>query len=281
MTAIKKMIKARQLDEAILDNLDEAYDQKGPDRKFVAVIGRAFDILRAFRPGGGPLGNSELSAATGLPKATVTRLTHTLTRLGYLNQLAGSGKYEPSPSILALGYCVMSNIRIRQLACANMQQLADHAGATVGLASRDRLSMIYVEQCHSVNIRTLHPEIGLRVPIATSALGRAFLAGISEPERHYFFGHFARILGDEWMRVRREIEDGIQQIAERGFCLVDGAYHQDARAVAVPLVSPDGNSVMAMTCAGPSFQLSVNDLEADLGPRLAHLCRSLTPLIGG
>jgi len=94
-----------------------------------------------------------------------------------------------------------------------------------------------------------------------------------------FFGHFAHILGDEWTQVRGEIEDGIQQIAERGFCLVDGAYHQDARAVAVPLVSPDGNSVMAMTCAGPSFQLSVNDLETDLGPRLVHLCRTLTPLI--
>jgi len=279
MAEKKKMIKARQLDEAILDNLDDAYDQKRPDRKIVAAIGRAFDILRAFRPGGGALGNSELSAATGLPKATVTRLTHTLTRLGYLNQVAGSGRFEPSPSILALGYCVLSNIRIRQLARANMQQLADHAGATVGLAGRDRLSMIYVEQCHSINIRSLHPEIGQRVPIATSALGRAFLAGVSERERHYFFGHFAHILGDEWTRVKGEVEDGIQQIAERGFCLVDGAYHQDARAVAVPLVSPDGNSVMAMTCAGPSFQLSVNDLETDLGPRLVHLCRTLTPLI--
>ncbi|MGE3712302.1 MAG: helix-turn-helix domain-containing protein, partial [Hyphomicrobiaceae bacterium] len=63
----------------------EADDNGGQDRKFVAAIGRAFEILRAFRPGEGPLGNNELSAATGLPKATVSRLTHTLTRLGYLN----------------------------------------------------------------------------------------------------------------------------------------------------------------------------------------------------
>lgn len=251
------------------------------DRKFVSAIGRAFEILRAFRPGEGPLGNNELSIATGLPKATVSRLTHTLTRLGYLNHIDSLGKYEPSPSILALGYCVLSNMRVRQLARDHMQQLAEHAGATVGLASRDRLSMIYVSMANGSPLRTMRHDVGTRVEIETSAIGRAFLAGISEEERQYFFGHFERKHQERWPDLKARIEDGIAQVNDRGFCLVDGEWQRDTRAVAAPIISPDGNTVLAMNCVAPSFQITVKALEEDVGPRLAHLCQGLTPMMGG
>lgn len=259
----------------------EADDNGGQDRKFVAAIGRAFEILRAFRPGEGPLGNNELSAATGLPKATVSRLTHTLTRLGYLNHLEMAGKYEPSASILALGYCVLSNMRVRQLARDYMQQLAEHAGATVGLASRDRLSMIYVSMANGSSLRTMRHDVGTRVAIETGAIGRAFLAGITEKERNYFYGHFERAHGDKWPALKARIEACIAQVADRGFCLVDGEWQRDTRAVAAPIISPDGNTVLAMNCVAPAFQISVDALENDVGPRLAHLCRGLTPMMGG
>lgn len=261
--------------------VDSDKQETTQDRKFVNAIGRAFEILRAFRPGEGPLGNNELSIATGLPKATVTRFTHTLTRLGYLNHLASLGKYEPSPSILALGYCVLSNMRVRQLSRDHMLQLAEHAEATVGLASRDRLSMIYVSMVNGSPLRTMRHDIGTRVEMETSAVGRAFLAGVAAEERRYFYSHFERKHQDKWPELKARIEDGIAQVAARGFCLVDGEWQRDTRAVAAPVVTPDGNTVLAMNCVAPSFQISVKTLEEDVGPRLAHLCQGLTPMMGG
>lgn len=272
-----RMTRLRELD---LVGSDE--EERSPeDRKFVAAIARAFDILRAFKPGEGALGNSELSLATGLPKATVSRLTHTLTRLGYLNYLEAHGKYEPSPSILALGYCVLSNMRVRELARGYMQQLANHGRTMVALASRDRLSMIYVSMANGGDFRTLRLDVGSRADIATTAVGRAFLAGISMPERDYFYGHFKRVYGARWPDIRANVEDCIAQVEERGFCIADGEWQRDVRAVAAPLVSPDGHTVMSMNCAGPAFHLSMEMLEHDLGPRLAHLCRGIAPMLGG
>ncbi|WP_454693436.1 IclR family transcriptional regulator [Achromobacter aegrifaciens] len=258
----------------------EAKEIGGQDRKFVGAISRAFEILRAFRPGEGPLGNNALAAATGLPKATVSRLTHTLTRLGYLTRLETTGEYEPTPSILALGFCVLSNLRVRQFSRDYMQQLAEHAKATVGLASRDRLSMIYVAMCNGSSLRTMRHDVGTRVAIETSAIGRAFLAGITEKERLYFYEHFARAHGPKWPELRDRIEDCIQQVSDRGFCLVDGEWQRDTRAVAAPIVSSDRNAVFAMNCVAPSFQISIETLENDVGPRLAHLCAGLAPMMG-
>ena len=63
----------------------------GEDRKFVWSLARAFELLHAFRPGQGPLGNAELSARTGLPKATVTHGIQTP---------SGSSGFLPSPDQL-------------------------------------------------------------------------------------------------------------------------------------------------------------------------------------
>jgi hypothetical protein len=54
------------------------------ERKFVTAWARGLEVLRAFTPTEGLLGNGELVERTGLPKPTVSHLTHTLTKLGYL-----------------------------------------------------------------------------------------------------------------------------------------------------------------------------------------------------
>ena len=58
--------------------------EDAPDRQFVVALSRGLDVLRCFRASDPMLGNQEIAARTGLPKPTVSRLTHTLTRLGYL-----------------------------------------------------------------------------------------------------------------------------------------------------------------------------------------------------
>ena len=62
------------------------------DRQFVTALARGLDILRAFTPRHPVLGNNEIAQRAHLPKPTVTRLTYTLTQLGYLNYSPESGK---------------------------------------------------------------------------------------------------------------------------------------------------------------------------------------------
>ena len=263
----------------IFDN-DDISASHASDRKFVWALARGLEVLRAFKPGQGPLGNNELAAQTKLPKATVSRLTYTLTELGYLNFIKRLGKYEPAPSILALGYPVLSNLRIRQIAHEYMQKLATHSNASVALASRDRLSMIYVDACSAMALTTLRLDIGSRVDMARTAVGRAFLAGITEAERDYIFHRLQARHGAEWPDLKSRVLDAIAQINDRGFCYVENEWRRDVRAVGVPLVSADGSSVMAMNCGGPAFALESQKLIEDYGPRLVHLCSSITPMLG-
>src|ERR1044072_937459 len=78
------------------------------DRSFVVALSRGLDVLRAFHANDGLLGNQELAARTKLPKPTVSRLTYTLTKLGYLTPVPRFEKYQLAPSAMALGYAALA-----------------------------------------------------------------------------------------------------------------------------------------------------------------------------
>src|SRR5664279_3774712 len=151
---------------------------KGPivktDRHFVTALARGLEVLACFRHGDRMLGNQELARRCALPKSTVSRLTSTLTRLGYLIYVDDSAKYSLGTATLSLGSAMLSRLDIRKLAHPLMQQLAEFGQCTVSLGARDRLSMIYVDAVRGSAAVTLSLETGARIQIATSAMGRAY-----------------------------------------------------------------------------------------------------------
>lgn len=254
--------------------LSEA-EANGKDRQFVAALARGLEILRAFRPGDGPLGNQDIAQRTGLPKPTVSRLTYTLMRLGHLVYLERLGKYQVGPAVLSLGYLALNNLAIRQITRPYMQALAEHADLPVALGSRDRLSMIYLEACRGSNTMTLRLDVGTRIPLATTAMGRAYLAGMPEREREYLLAYMSRRYRSRWRTLRRGIEQALRDVEERGFCTSFGDWQSEIFAVGAPLALPDGGGLMALNCGGPPFLVARARLEEDVGPRLVELVRTI------
>jgi DNA-binding IclR family transcriptional regulator len=245
------------------------------DRKFVAALARGLEVLRAFTATDGLLGNGEIVERTGLPKPTVSRLTYTLTKLGYLTHVERLGKYQLAPAALALGYAALANMRIRQIARTHMQDFANYADAAVALGTRDRLDMIYIEHCRSKHGVMLRLGLGSRIPMATTAMGRALIAGLPEAERDWLLGYMKRQEGRRWPQVRAGIERAISDVATRGFTLSIGEWERDINAVGVPVMAPDGSGSFAFNCGAPAFQFSRKRLESDIGPRLVNVVRNV------
>ena len=251
------------------------------DRKFVSALARGLEVLRAFTPSEGLLGNGEIVERTGLPKPTVSRLTYTLTKLGYLAHVERLGKYQLAPATLALGYSALANMRIRQIARGAMQELADYTGGSVALGTRDRLDLIYVEHCRSKRGMMLRLSLGSRIPIATTAMGRALIAGLPETERDWLMGYLKRQDGKRWPRVRAGIERAIDDLATRGFTMSLGEWERDINAVGAPLIMSDGTGAFAFNCGAPSFQFTRERLESDIGPRLVNMVRNVEVDLSG
>ena len=80
----------------------------------IQVVSRAFDVLRCFEGHEARLGNLEISNRCGLPRSTVSRLTHTLTRMGQLVYLPRDQKYRIGPSAVAMSTSMMRGLAASQ-----------------------------------------------------------------------------------------------------------------------------------------------------------------------
>jgi DNA-binding IclR family transcriptional regulator len=158
------------------------------DRQFAIALARGLEVLRAFGPGDRALSNRELCERTGLPKATVSRMTHTLTLLGYLSRGADQ-RVSLGAGVLALGYPLLAGLPVRQVARPWLERLARETGCTVNLGTRDRLSAVYLDSCRVDRANPWVPDIGSPLPLLTTAMGRALLDAERKPFRRRGFAH--------------------------------------------------------------------------------------------
>ncbi|AHC46178.1 IclR family transcriptional regulator [Achromobacter xylosoxidans] len=229
---------------------------------FITALARGLEVLRCFRPGVAALGNLDLARLTGLPKPTISRITYTLTELGYLRYHPDTGKYSPGYGVLALGFGLLAGLEVRELAKASMTDLARETGGAVALGAFDGDAMTYVEAIHGSSALYLRLPVGYRASL-DSAMGRAYLASLP-----------AAACADVLERLGpaapapAAIERARAELRDTGCCFAIGEWQSGINAVAVPFVSITGEGVFVMSCGGPEGLLPEAGLRTHVAPAL-------------
>jgi DNA-binding IclR family transcriptional regulator len=255
-----------------------SYEHEG-DRQFATTLARGLEVLRCFTPLEPMLGNKDISVRTGLPKPTVSRLTYTLTKLGYLRHNMRMGKYQLGSAVLSIGYPLLASMSIRQIARPFMKELADYANGSVNMGIRDRLSMVYVEACRSGNLTTL-PDIGTSIPIAQSVIGRAFLYACTPPEREAVLNQMKVKEPETLRKYKAQIDKSLQDIRGKGYCVSNGELRREVHAVGAPMRRNVDGEIVTFNCGIPAFMLKKGQLEDDIGPRLVAMVRNIEAATG-
>jgi DNA-binding IclR family transcriptional regulator len=255
-------------DSSDIEQFDDREGDK--DRQFVTALARGLELLRCFGSKERELGLTELARRSGIPKPTVARLAGTLAKLGYLEHLEAEGRYRLGAGVLALGYSMLARLDVRDVARPLMRELAERAQASVSIAVRDRLSMVYVESIRSSASITLQRGVGTRLSLTTSALGRAYLVGLPESERAVLMEQVRPRAAGDWPRQQAGVGQALRDYAEFGFCMSLGEWDKDVYGVGVPFRAPDG-TMMAFNCGKPAFKCSREYLQQELGPALVEL----------
>lgn len=245
------------------------------DRHFVTALARGLEVLACFPSGEAQLGNQQLAAACKLPKSTVSRLTMTLTRLGYLIQVPDTGRYRLGMATLALGTAMMSRLNVRQVARPLMQELAAFAGASVSLGVRERLSIIYIEHCRAQTALAVSSDVGSRFPLATSAMGRAYLAVAEDTERAGILLALRAQGGDDWASTLAGIEKAAQDHRKLGVTCSFGDWHSDVNGIGRAFNPGGGLPPMAISCTGPASRLMKDFLLQEVRPRLIDITQRI------
>jgi DNA-binding IclR family transcriptional regulator len=245
----------------------------------VQGLARGLAVLRVFQAGESALSNADIAARTGLPRPTISRLTQTLTALGYLAYVPKLGRYTLGAAIASLCHSLLAGMPHRIAAQPYLKQVARATRLPVSLGARDQLHMINIETVRHDDAPPARFDLGARIPLATTAMGRAYLFALAESERAGLLERIRHQAGRDWGKLRPAIERAFAMLEQRGFCVSAGDWRPDVVGVAAPVVTADG-IVLAVNCGGPPFEISKERAVSDVGPRLAHAAASIAGSAG-
>ncbi|MEM8731906.1 MAG: IclR family transcriptional regulator [Pseudomonadota bacterium] len=250
------------------------------DRNFVTSIARGFDVLRCFRADERALTNQQIAARTGLPKPTVSRLTYTLCKLGYLVQSDSDGTYRLGAGVLSLGYSVLAQMELAERAKEEMAKLCEGPNhfVTAALAERHRLHVVYVTVLQTDQAVSLTMEVGARLPLFFSAIGRAVLMGMSEEERAHLIHLAVEDKPEQEAAIRDSVASAEASYCAHGYVTSFGDWRKEVNGLAVPVRAPASERLYGLNVGGPSFLVSAEQLISDYGARLVTAGQRLSSI---
>ncbi len=249
--------------------------------KEVQGLSKGLDMLRALNRA--PFGVStvaDLARACGLHRTTTKRLLETLCINGLVRRGDRSGQYCLTFGVRSLSEGFQEEEWVERVATPRMRAAVPDLLWWCDLATLAGTEMVVRESTHRwSNLAQERAMIGQRMPLLTTAVGRAYLAWAPTQERRTLLSMIERG-DDEAMRVilgdRRGVLRMLSEARRRGYSVNWGEWslYPHISAVGVPLISA-GRLVGAMTLGFPNNAIRPNELAFRFVPRLITLAQSI------
>jgi IclR family transcriptional regulator, positive regulator for flagellar biogenesis len=245
------------------------------------TVDRGMQVLRAFRCDRAALSNAELVRRTGLPKATVSRLTSTLLQVGYLRHVPGGREFELATGCIGIGYAFEAGSPLLQAAAPQLQRLANTLNVSVALAVEDRLDMLYVGYKVGPQVATLRLGVGSLLPLTNTSIGHAYLWGLQPARRRALWDELLQRAGAQADAVAEGVRRSFADLETSGTCAVLGGHAAGAWGIALPVVLGRDRMVMGLSCGNAGLRPELSAERRRIAPALKQAAREFEQALAG
>ena len=261
----------------LLDRMTTILEQSKDDndRQLVTALGRGLTLLAAFEQHE-QLSHQQLCQMTSLPKATITRLIHTLMTLGFL-RMTEHGQYQLGRSAVRLRATAWSRHDMVAAAEPLLRQFASSNEVSVNLATEVEGEMRYHACCRSPARLSVNLQVGSAVPVARTAIGRAFYAASSPARQSVILSNLQQHLSTEdYKHAQLALSDAEEHYRLHGYTVSDGEFSTDILAVAVGVFDvATGQYAYSLNASVPSANWKADEYEATIVPKLQALAEKI------
>ncbi len=244
--------------------------EKDPD--IATTLVKGLKVLEAFRPNRTLMSNGEIAKETGINRSTVTRLTYTLQKTGYLRQ--EKSKYRLSWRALMLVNPLLVDLKLLHIARPSMQKLAQDLGGTVSIGTLDRANFVYLETSRVNENIWSSPDLGTIGPLLPATIGHALCSLLNDDELKAKIEELKR-RHDLWTKYSESFIQGVADCRSRGFSIAKGTWIPGTHSVGVPLIRDSNGDCFGINCRVPIYRLSPNQAEEEVAPRLISLATNI------
>lgn len=213
----------------------------------VPGLERGIRILQMFSAGRRSISPPEIARELDLPRTTVYRLVQALERLGLLERLEGGSSFRPGLAILSLGFECLASLDISELGRPVLEILSEQTGLASHLVLRDGVDVVVVQKAQGKSPFASALQIGTRLPVHATVLGRMSLIDMTAGELETLFhGKDMPAYSEQTPRSAAALGAMLVLDAKRGYAVSDSFFEQGISTIAAPVRDQTGLSVGAV-----------------------------------
>jgi len=255
-------------------------DQFIGDPNFMTSLARGLTVIQAFSPQSLHLSISQLSKRTGLPRASVRRCLHTLSKLGFAGSDDGRTFYLLS-RVLPLGHSYLSSLPLSTVAQPVLERLSHILHESSSIAILDGIEIVYIARANVTRIVAIDLGVGTRLPAFCTSIGRVLLANLPAEEMEALLPRieFSRYT-DRTLTSVEQLRRALLSVRRDGYAIVDEELEVGLRSMAVPVQNRTGRVIAAINSGVNGQRVSVQDMQTRFLPYLRAAAQELCLLLG-
>ncbi len=251
------------------------------DRNSIKSVEKSFNVLSCFYDSNCALSLEEIVKQTGYKKTSCFRILKTLLNLKILEQNPKTKTYQFGPRLVLSGLAALKNMSLKKISLPILQKLRDETRETVNLSILNGKEILYVERLMSNYIVNLNVNVGDRLPIYCTSMGKAILAFLSEniAEKILAEFHFEP-------KTKKTIIDlttlkkELSKIKIKGYANNDEELEKGLRAVAAPIFNHTGEAIAATNIVWTTARHPGRKVFEIFTPKIIAAAEQISSLLG-
>lgn len=224
---------------------------------------------------------SQLGRDAGLPASTTHRLLTTLEKRRHVQFDHATGRWNIGLGMLTIGAASIRRSAFVSVAQPFLHLLRDRTKETANLGMADDGEITLISQIPSRQIVRSIGVVGGRVPMTSSAMGKAILSTYPSDDI------------DELIYLRRPTKHTPRSILrldvlrrelklarERGYAVDDAENQSNVRCIASVVFNERGEAICAISISGQVDRMSPDRIDK-IAPKVVDTARKITDAIGG
>jgi IclR family pca regulon transcriptional regulator len=253
-------------------------DADPAEKNLVRSLAKGFAVLHAFTAERDELTLAEVARAAGVDNATAFRFLNTQAMLGSDARGPGTRRFRLTLRCLDLGFNAIARADLRMQARPILRELVGELNEAASIGVLDGADVVYIERIQAGIARLgVDVRIGSRVPVYSSAIGRAILAFLPrETQLAVLDARPRERLTEATVTDRDALLAILERVREDGIAFSDQETVPGLRVLACPLLDADGVPLGGISVAAPALRMTAEDYLRQAGPPLIAAARALS-----
>ncbi len=241
---------------------------------FVLSLARGLRVIESFESHRDGRSIVEIAHSTGLSRAAIRRILHTLELLGYVER--SRQVYRLETQVLRLGFSYLSSSSVVEAARPILEHISEQLHESSSMSMLDGGQIVYVARSAASRILAAGLSVGSRLPAYCTSMGRVLLSSLPDDQLNAYLGDLKpKSYTTRTLTRIPQIKKAILQVRKDGYAIVDEELEAGLRSIAVPVLTRSNQVVAAINVGTHVSRVDRTTLIRQCLPALQAGARSL------